>query len=62
VEFNAGAYDGGEFSFGGLASTSGEFATDIFADASGKLYGSDYLIDWIEPTFEISLVGVGDIG
>lgn len=60
VEFSAGIYDGNQFVFGALATEEGDFGTQIYADSTGVLNGSDFLIDWIEPTFEISLVGHQD--
>ncbi|HRN83081.1 PKD domain-containing protein, partial [Nitrosomonas europaea] len=60
VEFSAGIYDGNQFVFGALATEEGDFGTQIYADSTGALNGSDFLIDWIEPAFEISLVGHQD--
>ncbi|HRO56561.1 MAG TPA: PKD domain-containing protein, partial [Nitrosomonas europaea] len=60
VEFSAGIYDGDQFIFGALASEEGTFGTPVYTDSTGALNGSDFLIDWIEPTFEISLVGHQD--
>jgi len=58
VEFNAGAYnENGEFIYGALANEEGSFGSAVYTDSAGTLNGSDFLIDWIEPTFEVSLVG-----
>ena len=51
VELTSGAYDGTDFIFGAYADAGGDFGTAPYADAAGKLHGSDFLVDWVEFEF-----------
>ncbi len=58
IELVAGAYDqAGAFVYGGYSTAQGGFGGPIFADAAGKLHGSEFLLDAVE--FAVPMVEVG---
>ena len=57
IELSAGTYDGTDFVFGGYADADGNFSTGVY-EQGGKLFGSDFLIDWVE--FEFQPIGTQD--
>ena len=53
----AGAYDNaGVFVYGGYSTAAGGFGGAVSTDLSGKVHGSDFLVDSMD--FVVTLVGV----
>ena len=58
MELLSGAYDAnGHFVYGAYSDAQGAFGSAIYADAAGKLHGSEFLLDAVD--FAVQLVGIG---
>ena len=58
MELMSGAYDAaGHFVYGAYSDAQGAFGSAIYADAVGKLHGSEFLLDAVD--FTVQLVGIG---